>query len=398
MKGLKLISTFLLLFTATGIFAQNESGLRGKLISFQQKLDSAAVRKYDARYIEVPQYPWRIILRSKLDQYNIDFDSNNTLIVNGVADYTKMDMSIESRINSTAGVWIGYRGLGIGYSHKLTQQAGFNLSASATGAKYGLNFRLRSMEIEDMHMKFQETGLSSTVKLDSDARFFSPINILSLYLNGYYVFNGRNYSQAAAYNQMVIQRRSAGSLLLGGTMFTTAIDMSDKNNASIIALTDSLGVMTFGHISGGVGYGYNYVPADGWTINAMIMTSISFSDLIVRKKFDCNYDFIGEDDVDDYGEWDSQQRKWANGKLRKPTYIGNSFIDWQKDVDMWEKRVDEEESSYTFNFDIRTGVSYCWDRFFLSANGMINLFSLGHDKNQVDILDWNISTSFGIRL
>ena len=398
MKGLKLISTFLLLFAATDVLAQNESGLRYKLISFQQKLDSAAVRKYNPQFIEVPQYPWRIIIRSKLDQSNIDFVSNNTLMVNGQENFITMDMGIHSRLNSTAGIWIGYRGLGIGYSYKLTKQAGFNFSISANGAKYGINFKIRSMDIEDMHMKFQDTELNSTQTIESDANFLSPINISSFYLNGYYVFNGRNYSQAAAYNQMVIQRRSAGSLLLGGTMFTTGIDMSDRNNASIIALADSLGAMTFGHISGGVGYGYNYVPADGWTINAMVMTSISFSDLVVRKKYDCNYDFIGEDDVDDYGEWDSQQRQWANGKLRKPTFIGNNFIDWQQDVDIWEKRVDEEESSYTFNFEIRTGVSYCWDRYFLSANGMINLFSLGHDKNQVGIFDWNISTSFGIRL
>lgn len=397
MKGLKFIATFLLIFSWTGVLSQ-ESGLSGKKNALKQRLDSAAVRKYNPLYIEVPQRPWRIILRNRLDQSNTKFVTNNTLTVNGLVNDTQMDMNIESQLQSTAGIWVGYRGLGIGYSYKLNKQAGFNFSISATGAKYGINFKLRSMDIEKMHMIFKDTELGSTETLESDAQFPTPINVSSFNLNGYYVLNGRNYSQAAAYKQVVIQRRSAGSLLLGGTAVTTVIDMSDKYNAAIIALTDSLGLLTFGHISGGVGYGYNYVPAQGWTINAMAMTFISFSDLIIRKKYDCNYDFIGQNDVDDYGEWDSENRIWANGKSRKPTFIGNNLINWQEDVDIWEMRVDDEKSSYTFNLDLRTGATYCWDRYFLNATGMINLFSCGHDKNQVRLFDWNISASFGIRL
>ena len=54
---------------------------------------------------------------------------------------------------------------------------------------------------------YNKDGVKQEEGYHEEGELFSPVWIRSVYVNGYYVFNGRRYSQAAAYNQSVIQRR-----------------------------------------------------------------------------------------------------------------------------------------------------------------------------------------------
>ena len=379
------------LMTTTAIVAQTNQTLR-------QRIDSMAVHKYDASFIEVPERPWRIILRTRMNETDIDFVNLNSFDNGGSATDTRMALNFDSKLGTSAGIWVGYRGLGIGYSYKLQKNAGSNFYISGTGAKFGINLRIRALNIDDFHMDFDYKENNKPKSLEADAKFLSPIRANSVYLNTYYVFNGRRYSQAAAYNQAVIQQKSAGSLLIGGTGFASFIDMAKPENASIIALADSLGYIALAQISIGVGYGYNWVPARGWTLNAMVMPNISLLDNVIRTKYDCNYDFFSKGTVDDYGEWDSENRLWANGKTRKPSSIGGKDVEWQNDVDIWTLSTDTHKSSMTFNVDVRLGIAYCWNRYFVSANAIFNRFSYGHQQNRVILFDWYTNFSLGIRL
>ena len=59
------------------VFAYAQEG--GKLLQawkkLQVRLDSATVRKYDPRYIQVPEKPWRIVLRGRTSDFNMDVNS-----------------------------------------------------------------------------------------------------------------------------------------------------------------------------------------------------------------------------------------------------------------------------------------------------------------------------------
>ncbi len=163
-------------------------------------------------------------------------------------------------------------------------------------------------------------------------------------------------------------------------------------------MADSLGYISLGKISLGVGYGYNWVPAKGWIVNAMVMPNISLMDNIIRKKYDCNYDYTSMADVDDYGKWDPENRLWENGKPRKPIVIGGEVADWRQDIDMWEMRTESQRTALAFNIDLRMGVAYCWKRFFASANVIFEHYNYSLDRNKVDIIDWYATASLGIRL
>ena len=404
MKGFKILTAIALcMLSASGITAQTDSIKPGFIKAFGNRLDTKAFTKYDPLYIDVPERPWRVILRGKMDENKIDFNTVNTWTLDGNQYNMDMTMNFDSEINKSVGVWVGYRGIGAAYFFKPGKKPGINIALSATAAKFGINFRLRDMQIDKLHLKTAVTAGDSTEVEEGDYTFGNPINVRSLFLNGYYVFNGKRYSQGAAYNQVVIQRKSAGSFLLGVTAYASQVELNTSNrNAGVIhAIADSLGSISLGKISVGLGYGYNWVPARGWTVNAMAMANLSVSDKIIRTLYDCNYDFLGnetEQTVADYGTWDSENRRWQNGKTHKPMRFNDEAVNWGDDIDMWQVKEESSRTRWAFNLDFRVGVAYCWKRYFVSVNGIFTNFNYGRKNNKVDVLDWYTIASLGIRL
>ena len=203
--------------------------LKNRLRQVQQYLDSADRAKVDMRYIEVPEKPWRIILRHNENQVEVDY--SQSVDFPGTNEYSDWKLCFQPPRASSIGLWVGYRGTGVGFSVPLNKNAGRYFYVSSTGAKYGFNFRLRrfnTREVTFTATSYKDGQFDS--EMEESGYLPSPVWIRSVYLNGYYVFNGRHYSQAAAYNQSVIQRRSAGSLLIGATWNQSSFDYSDIDN------------------------------------------------------------------------------------------------------------------------------------------------------------------------
>ena len=141
MRGLKILTAIVLcMLSASGIMAQTDSIKPGFIKAFGNRLDTKALTKYDPLYIEVPERPWRIILRTKFDEVITDFTNDATLRYEDESLDSHLDMKLDSKINKSVGLWVGYRGLGIGYYYKLGKKPDINISVSAAAAKFGLNF------------------------------------------------------------------------------------------------------------------------------------------------------------------------------------------------------------------------------------------------------------------
>jgi hypothetical protein len=56
--------------------AQTNNTLRERLQLLKQLLDSAAMSKVDPRYIEVPQKPWRVVLRPKVNAVDVKYENS----------------------------------------------------------------------------------------------------------------------------------------------------------------------------------------------------------------------------------------------------------------------------------------------------------------------------------
>ena len=374
---------------------ESKPNLMVRLHQLQQYLDAKAKKKVDPHYIEVPERPWRVILRYKENAVNVDYSQSVDFPVTN--EHSDWNLSFEPPVASSVGFWVGYRGTGFSYSKSLTENAGRYYSFSSTGAKYGFNFRLRRFNTEDAKFSSMnyEQGQASAVPYDTVVSMPSPVWIRSVYINGYYVFNGRRYSQAAAYNQSVIQRRSAGSLLLGATWYQSSFDYSDVSNAVFMIIGHGIYRVKVHQANIGVGYGYNWVPLRGLVVNVMGMPTASLYNRVKAYKYETNYGLAPKEPVDDYGDWNRETRTWANGKTHKPLLMYNEK---NLQFDYWEIEPEVDHSMFRLNLDLRFGIAYNWSNYFIGAQAQYNNFNYKNDNGKVNIFDAYARLSFGVRL
>ena len=374
---------------------ETQTSLMTRLHQLQEYLDTKAKKKVDPAYIEVPDKPWRVILRYK--ENAVDVDYSQIIESPETNEYADWNLCFEPPVASSIGFWVGYRGTGFSYSKSLTKNAGRYWSFSTTGAKYGFNFRLRRFKTNDARFtgKDYENG-QVTYEINEDVTMPAPVWIRSVYLNGYYVFNGRRYSQAAAYNQSVIQRRSAGSLLVGVTWYQSSFDYADIANAFYMVIGHGISRIKVHQANLGVGYGFNWVPLRGLVINAMAMPTVSVYNRVKAYKYETNYDTSDMQPVDDFGDWNPETRRWANGKTHKPLLMlnregGNQF-------DYWDAEPEVHHSMLRLNLDLRLGIAYNFSNYFIGAQAQYNNFHYKTDNCKVNIFDAYARLAFGVRL
>jgi hypothetical protein len=298
-------------------------------------------------------------------------------------------------VASSVGFWVGYRGTGFSYSKSLTKNAGRYYSFSSTGAKYGFNFRLRRFNTQDAKFSSIDHEKGQTSQSDTAVNMPAPVWIRSVYVNGYYVFNGHRYSQAAAYNQSVIQRRSAGSFLLGATWYQSSFDYSDIRNFVFMIIGHGIYRAKVHQANIGVGYGYNWVPLRGLVVNVMAMPTVSVYNRVKAYKYETNYDLSPKEPVDNYGDWNKETRTWANGKTHKPILMANIS---NHQFDYWEVEPEVNHSMLQLNLDLRLGIAYNWSNYFIGAQAQYNNFNYKNDHGKVNIFDAYARVSFGVRL
>ena len=379
------------------ISAQSDStrSIMDRFHQLQQYLDNKAKSKVDPSYIEVPDKPWRVILRYK--ENAVDVDYKHSADFPDTHERIEWQLCFEPPVASSIGFWVGYRGLGFSYAKSLTKNAGRYYSFSSTGAKYGINFRLRRFQTKDANFSAAayKNGQMDGEPYDTAFSMPSPVWIRSVYVNGYYVFNGRRYSQAAAYNQSVIQRRSAGSLLLGATWYQSSFDYADIANGYFMIFGDGTSCIKVHQANLGVGYGYNWVPLRGLVVNAMAMPTISVYNRVKVYNYDFNYYLGPEDPVDDYGEWDKETRLWANGKKDKPLTMLKQGDD---DIYYWDEASQTSYSALQLNLDLRLGIAYNWSDYFIGLQAQYNNFIYKKDQTKINIFDAYARIAFGVRL
>lgn len=112
------------------------------------------------------------------------------------------------------------------------------------------------------------TGWHDMEGMDRIELSANMLSVRTLNLNGFYIFNGRRFSFPAAFTQSYIQRRSSGSFLLAASGMGQHTTLKWEQEMQV--------KMT--NIGIGGGYGYNYVPSQGWLLHiSAIPTFIVYS-------------------------------------------------------------------------------------------------------------------------
>ena len=319
-------------------------------------IDTMAVRGVDPHYITAPECPWQVIAKGNVNQSELRMKStiNSATISAEMTGDLEWEPRIKSSLLSYAGIWAGYRGYGLGYSWNVSGGKGSILSFGATGGSYGINLRIHTFRSNKPEVHYEgaflyENGQPIFITKTDQVQLASAIKTRTLLLDAYYLFNGKRFSYAAAYDQSVIQKRSAGSFMAGAMYYHSHINYVDDENAAFIMLMDDIGRIKQWQFSVGAGYAYNFVPCQGLLI---IETAIQAEDELIMNEYHLNDEPLSITDV---------------------------------------------HSPVALNFDTRLSLTYQWSRFFINSYGQFSRFHFKDDGVKGTLRDWYINASIGVR-
>ena len=217
---------------------------------------------YDSTYIGRPVgTKWTIKLRTMSLIQNFTTKGE----YEGIAFNSKLSTGLKPKLN----VQVGYKGVAFGGGISLRKLKGikdgdFDIKLNMYGKKFG--FELSLSGIESLHgtYTFNIPGWSEIPLIYDNDTIYIPLPIeldvpegkvsqAVFNFNFYYAVNNKKFSYPAAFTQMFIQKKSAGSLLLGGELHVNVLNIGDTVNGDELF---RLRNVTYGL---GVGYGYNLV-------------------------------------------------------------------------------------------------------------------------------------------
>lgn len=348
-------------------------------------IDSLSARGIDQRYIEVPEKPWQVMLRfnvNDMDLKSYTLISKEQFAKRGLEGELNWEARVRPHASTNMGLWVGYRGYGLGYSLSISNNTGRNFTIGATGSNFGINLRTRKFNTSEMDVRLWGHDDNGPFELNDMLELYEPVTIRSTIFDAYYMLNGKRFSYAAAYDQSVIQRRSAGSLMLGVMWYSTSLDYVEPYNALLIQALGDVGRTSIQEGSIGVGYAFNWVPTRNLLVNVTAMPMLAVYNRAKVRLYESNYDlFLDEGQTS------------PTGKKAVP-----DDKSWMQDITLREVGTSVRHANVSVNIDARLSVTYNIDRYFLNVYGQLNNFKNSIDNNRVRLTDWFVNASLGIRL
>lgn len=354
---------------------QANSGVGGILEKIAAYMDRSAYRGIDTAYIAVPNEPWLVKLCGHMNETTYLMEAHMSLDPEVPSDYgLDFRPEVTTGTGISAGVRIGYRGHGVELSKSLRSNSDTRLTLSTNASRYSLKFRLRRYQARNLKMELEgkfenENGPGEKHYSDwMDLKLDAPVRVKTVLLEGYYLFNGSHYSNAALYSQSTCQIRSAGSPMAGFTWFKSTIDYSDRKSYELINIMNNVGRTKQWQLAIGGGYAYNWVPGRQWLLNLQLMPMVS----LLNKIQTWNY----EVDFSDFEDWDGESDYYPT--LSSP-------------------RLETHKSRLQLGGMVRAGILYSQGRLTLSVDGQASTFNYKHSDNTVRLIDWYLNASVGYR-
>ena len=389
-----------------------------KLIDGNKKLAS----KVDTNYIKTPCQPWQISVTSRVSQTDLQmhsivdggelFDGEGSMpFIRGVGDMAT-DPRIMTKVSTSLGVKVGYKGLSASYSFPIGGDKSQNLTLKSAGRWYAVNLRwhkfktktvrthyagaVQGREVEDYDeatedFKFSDWGESYGWDETEKEQLPSNMTIKTLIFDGFYIFNHKKFSYAAAYNQKTIQARSAGSPIAGVMGYYADFKYNDPRNAELIYWMDGIGRLRQYQLAVGAGYAYNFVPAKGWLISAMAMPMLTMVNRTRINTYNSNFKDLAKDNLLAYIIVEAMKEGGVEG-------LDDVDFDFSDDCEIQSTGVHSRNNRLALNFTTRLSVTYNWKRYFVNANGQFNNFNYKHRRQHGHLNDWYINASIGVRL
>ena len=246
-----------LLMAVAALTAMSQLNAQG-LWRVVKRADSLLTARYrrgnvDTAYVTRPTTNWT--LTARLNMYA------TLLEMEGRQDGTPFTSKMQADYKTTFSVGVNYLGVAVSLSLNPAKLLGkykdFEVNLSSYGRRWG--FDVGYQDARNFTGWYQDEG-EPRIELPPEVLTMKALNA-----NAYYVLNHRRFSYPAAFSQSYIQRRSAGSFLLG----LSGLHMQAETSGAF----ESLLKMT--NIGLGAGYGYNWVPWRNWLFHLSVLPTLT---------------------------------------------------------------------------------------------------------------------------
>lgn len=214
--------------------------------------------KFDTAYITRPDARWTVKLRGNLSGAKLE-----TIDHYGNEKHTTI---AKASYRGTLSVAVAYRGVALGVALNPAKLAGkskdYEMNLNSYSNRYGFDIVYLASKTYHGTMEIGNRVCNIPKGI---------INQQALNVNAYYAFNSRRFSFPAAFSQSYIQRRSAGSWLIGASF-----DASHTRIYEDAQLGTQSMEIHIAEVAVGGGYGYNWVPAKGWLFHLSALPTFVF--------------------------------------------------------------------------------------------------------------------------
>lgn len=261
---LRHICPFLIFILLCGITsdatAQKHGGTR--LYSLLRSADSLLARRYfganiDTLYLTRPTTRWTLKSRVNI--------SGSAIYLDGARKGTTYNANLFSDFKTTLNASVGYLGLSVGVSINPASWAGkykdYEFNLNSYGNRWGVDLVYHNQQSAGGWLQFNG---QDKVDIEDGSLLSKTVNV-----NAYMAFNYRRFSFPAAFSQSYIQKRSAGSWLLGLSLMGQWLQPGTTDN-STIPMSELKSI----NIAIGPGYGYNLVMRRNWLLHLSAIPSI----------------------------------------------------------------------------------------------------------------------------
>lgn len=233
-----------------------------KMAKFHHFVDSVLSVRYwradiDTNYVTRPQT--KFTLMGRLNEYGARINTRGT---HGGEHF---ESKLQANFKGTVSVGVSYLGVSLNLSLNPAKILGkyrdYELGFRSYGRRFG--FDIAYQDAKTFTGWIEMGGVRQDITVSDDLFKLRTLNV-----NAYYVFNHRRFSYPAAFSHSYIQRRSAGSFLLGAS---GQGQHGEINNETPVKYKIT-------NIAIGAGYGYNFVPGKNWLIHiSALPTLIAYS-------------------------------------------------------------------------------------------------------------------------
>lgn len=233
-----------------------------RLASLLKKADSLLTRRYrnistDTLYIVRPQTKWVIKTRGNL--------SGASFYMKGSTQGKAYDTFLNTDVKGTLNLSLGYAGLSLGVSANPASWAG-----RYKDYEFNLNSYSNLWGIDLIYHNQQSAG--GWIQREGQEQVDIPggtVRSKTANINAYLAFNHRRFSFPAAFSQSYIQRRSAGSWLMGLSLMWQRLESDGPpGNGIPVSKLNSI------NIALGAGYGYNFALKHRWLLHLSALPTL----------------------------------------------------------------------------------------------------------------------------